>query len=97
MNVPCTFHIFMYMAMVNLYATIISSLNEAPLLHKTNCKCRSLRFNRYSFFRLNFASRTGDFQVEGAGGTSSLNTGWCEFGLFQIDWHARLMFFFVDH
>ena len=57
----------------------------------------SLRFNQYSFFRLNFASRTGRFWVEGAGGTSGLNTGWREFGPFQIDWLARRTFFFVGH
>ena len=43
-------------------------------------------------FRLKFASRTGHFRVEGAGGTSGLNTGWREFSPFQIDWHARLTF-----
>ena len=43
-------------------------------------------------FRLKFASRTGHFRVEGAGGTSGLNTGWRKFSLFQIDWHARLTF-----
>ena len=48
-------------------------------------------------FRLNFASRTGRFRVEGARGTSGLNTRWHEFGLFQIDRHARLTFFFVGH
>ena len=35
--------------------------------------------------------------MEGAGGTSGLNTGWREFGFFQIDRHARLTFFFVGH
>ena len=49
------------------------------------------------FFRLNFAFRTGRFQVEGVRGTSSLNTAWREFALFQIDRHARLTFFFVSH
>ena len=34
-------------------------------------------------FRLKFASRTGHFRVEGEGGTSGLNTGWCEFSLFS--------------
>ena len=48
-------------------------------------------------FRLNFASRTGHFRMKGAGGTSGLNTSWREFGLFQIDWHARLTVFFVGH
>ena len=40
-------------------------------------------------FRLKFASSTGHF---GVGGTSGLNTGWREFSLFQIDWHASLTF-----
>ena len=43
-------------------------------------------------FRLKFASRTGHFRAEGAGGTSGLNTGWREFSLFQINWNARLTF-----
>ena len=43
-------------------------------------------------FRLKFASRTGHFRVESAGGTSGLNTGWREFSPFQIDCHARLTF-----
>ena len=41
-------------------------------------------------FWVNFASHTDRFQVECVRGTSSLNTGWCEFGLFRIDQHARL-------
>ena len=43
-------------------------------------------------FTLKFASHTGHFRVEGAGGTSGLNTDWREFSLFQINWHARLAF-----
>ena len=60
---------------------------------------KDFAFRPVYYFRLKFGSRTGRFQMEGAGGTSGLNTGlntgWREFGLFQIDRHARRTFFFV--